>query len=200
VTDLDEAPEQAVVEKPTDEFDGTDGGGVLAAGTKDDGLVVDADDARVADGDAVGVATEIAIHLLGAAERTLGVDDPALVVEPRAATARGAIVEVVREKPAGAQACEAVEELPSKQRAEDVNRQQEFRRRGDPGLAVGCEATAGDDAVGVGMKASAATVPGARKSRSTTRSIPTTGVSSKWCACRDTRAELSRSSTPPASG
>jgi len=37
-----------VVEKPTDEFEGTDGGGVLAAPCEDDGLVVDADEARVA--------------------------------------------------------------------------------------------------------------------------------------------------------
>jgi hypothetical protein len=135
-----------------DEFSGTDGGGVLAAGAKDDGVVVDAHEASVADGNAMSVAAEVAIHLLGAAERALGVNDPALVVKPRAAAARGAVVEPVGEEAAGAHPFEAVHEFASEQRAEDVDRQQEIRRRADPGLAVGREPTAGDDAVGVGMK------------------------------------------------
>jgi hypothetical protein len=101
-----------VVEKPPDELDGTEGGGVLAARAKDDGVVVDADEARISDGDAVGVAAEVAVDLLGTAERALGVDDPAGVVTPRGRAARGAVVELVGEEAAGAQAFEAGEELP----------------------------------------------------------------------------------------
>lgn len=87
MANLNEALGQTVVEKSADEFDGGNGRDVLTAGAKDDGVVVDADEASVADGHAMGVTTEIAIHLLGTPERAFGVDDPALVVQARAAAA-----------------------------------------------------------------------------------------------------------------
>jgi hypothetical protein len=40
--------------------------------------VLDVDDAPVADGDAVGIASEVLEYLLGRAERGFGVDDPFL--------------------------------------------------------------------------------------------------------------------------
>jgi hypothetical protein len=43
-----------------------EGGGVPAAGAKEDGVIVDADEARISDGDAVGVEAEVALLTSGA--------------------------------------------------------------------------------------------------------------------------------------
>ena len=65
VADLDEAAWQAVVEESAQEFDGGQRGGAVAAGAKHDGVVFDAQEARVANGYAVGVAGEVPVDLLG---------------------------------------------------------------------------------------------------------------------------------------
>ncbi len=79
------------------EFDGRTGGVRAAAGAKDDGRIVDVDEAVVRDRDAMGVLVEIAKDLLRAAEGTLGVRDPTLSVEALPAPPRGAIGRVVVE-------------------------------------------------------------------------------------------------------
>lgn len=92
--DLDEAGGQAMLQEAEDELQRRQRRGLAGAGLEDDRGVVDAEQAAVADGDAVGVAAK---DVLGAAEGPLGVDDLALVVKVCPAPTRGAIVAVSRD-------------------------------------------------------------------------------------------------------
>ena len=76
VSDLDELVGQHVEQKSADELVGGEGAGLVAAGAEGDAVVGDAQQPRGGDGDAVGVAAEVAHDVLGAAEGALGVDDP----------------------------------------------------------------------------------------------------------------------------
>ena len=82
-----EATRQGVEQKAADELVGIERhdllpieafAAVVLVAEGDAGLV-EADEAAVRDGDPVGVAGEIGEHRLGAGERRLGVDDPALL-------------------------------------------------------------------------------------------------------------------------
>ena len=102
----------------------------------------------VRDGDAMSVAREIGEHGFGPGEGRLGVDHPALMAERREVAQEGAPVSERREaaeesKPAGVVECDqSGEEQATKQLAEDAHRQEERRSRGDPALAIECDAAA----------------------------------------------------------
>ena len=122
-----------------------------------DVALFEGDQSAVGDGDAVGVAAEIAQRVLRSAEGRLGIDDP--VVTEQGSEPRG-------EGPRFRQRCEvAVElklafmesrpqsgdELAAKDAAEHLDRQEEAVARRDPMGVVGSEASGGGDAVDVGM-------------------------------------------------
>ena len=119
--------------------------------------VIEPNQAAVGDGDAMGVAAEIAEHLLGAGERRLGVDDPVDAGQVIEASSEGGGIGERAEFPGEAQpaageggaqpAHEHVAEAPG----EHAHRQEEAEWTGDPACLVRCDAATGDDAVQVGM-------------------------------------------------
>ena len=84
VADADEAGGQDVEEEAAEELDGVEGEGFFDTAVavilpaERDAAVIDFQQAVVGNSHAVGVATEIVDDLGGAAERALGVDNPAL--------------------------------------------------------------------------------------------------------------------------
>jgi hypothetical protein len=105
---------EEVFEEAADEFDGMTRRAAVTAGAKDQGLVVEMEQAAVGDGDAMGVVAEIAKDLLRSAEGALGVNDPALVVEPLAATTRGAWLRGVVEFPSAKSVLRPARNFPRK--------------------------------------------------------------------------------------
>ena len=105
----------------------------------DPGLVV-GDEPPVRDGDTVGVAGEIGEHRLGAGERRLGVDNPALLPNWREVTQEGAPVGQMGhgseegEPPGFLQRDQAGEEQAAEQLAQDAHRQEEGWARRYPAL------------------------------------------------------------------
>jgi hypothetical protein len=81
VSDLDEAGWQDVQEKSAHEFQRGEVADFLFAGSEDDMVVVDVEDAMVGDGDPVGIQAEVTKERLGLLEGGLGVDDPRLAVQ-----------------------------------------------------------------------------------------------------------------------
>lgn len=115
---------------------------------------IEGGEAMVADGHAVGVAAEIAQHLLGSAEGRLGVDKPLLPAEPgeqflepcRIAELGGGAAAVELILPVELAKC--AEELLAEHRAQCGDGQKEERMFGrDPSLMIGRQSAAGDDAV-----------------------------------------------------
>ena len=96
VADAMEAGRQDVEEEPAHELVGLERHHLAAAflpvilPEEADGVVGHGDEAAVGDGDAMGVATEIGQHLLGAAEGRLGVDHPVDPAQRRAVGGEGA--------------------------------------------------------------------------------------------------------------
>lgn len=164
VTDLDETLGQDVLEKAANELDRVARRGGMAAGAKDDARGVGADEAGVRNGDAMGVATEVAVDLLGSAKGTLGVDDPTGVMQAPASATSGASIIGVTEVPAGLECGEAGEEFAAEERAEHMDGEEKGGRCGNPACAVEGEPAAGDDAMDVGMKPHAVTIPWVRGS------------------------------------
>ena len=84
VADAVEALWQHVHQEPADELVGSERHRLVSLGTLEpvvlppegDAVVIACDQAAVGDGDAVGVARQIAQHLLGPAERSFAVDHP----------------------------------------------------------------------------------------------------------------------------
>lgn len=156
--DLDVALRQDMKEEAPEELVCRKGDGLLTASAERDAAIVERDEAAVRESDAMGVAAEIAEDLLGAAEGTLGVDDPSrpmeLVLHPRESRLRrergGGPLEP--ERAAVVKAIEAGEELPAEEGAEHANGKEKVGASGDPLGAFGREATAGHNAVDVGME------------------------------------------------
>ena len=105
----------------------------------------------------MGVAAEIGQHLLGAAERRLGIDDPVdapQLVEPVGeGRGLGEAGEVAEEAQlAGVEGgLQVLEEQPAEQAREHAHRQEEAGPAGDPARAVEREAAARHDAMDVRM-------------------------------------------------
>lgn len=152
VADLDEALGQQVFEKAPNEFGRCDGGGFFTAGTEDDGVFIGADESGIADGDAMGVAPEIAVNLLGSTEGAFGVDDPTLFVQLRAAAAGGASISVVAELALTDKIFEGGEKLAAKQSAQNAHGKKEVWWCRNPATLILGESTTGDDAVDVRME------------------------------------------------
>ena len=74
--DLDEAGRQHVLHEAREELNRVNGRRLAIAGSEGDELGGDVDEPAVGDGDAMGVAPEVAQHVVGAAEWPLGVGDP----------------------------------------------------------------------------------------------------------------------------
>ena len=133
VTDAVEALGQDVEQEAPDELVGRERHGaeprlpvaavVLVA--EGDAALVEADEAAVRDGDAVGVAGEIGEHRLGPGEGRLGVDEPVLLPERR---------EMCGEGLSATQACRARRRTPAGP--------PRGRRRARPGRAAGTGGTA----------------------------------------------------------
>ena len=80
MADLEELMRQDVEEESAEELLGGERAGLLAAGTEDDLVVGDRQQARRRDADAVGVAAEIVDDLRGTTEGLLGEDDPVVLL------------------------------------------------------------------------------------------------------------------------
>ena len=103
------------------------------------------------------VAGEIGEHALGSAERRLGVDDEGALAQRAHALGEGGGVgeraEFAEEAEFAATEgrLQAVEEEPAEGPRQRVDGQEEVRLAGDPALAVGGEAAAGDETVNMRM-------------------------------------------------
>ena len=132
---------------------------LVAAGAEGDAARVEPDEAMVRQADTVGVAAEVAKHLVTVAEGRLAVDDPALLLELVAQGLESGAVGEARDGPDELElarrvgAAQAVEELSAQQLAQGAHGKQEVRGRGDPALTIERQATTGDDAVDMRVEA-----------------------------------------------
>jgi hypothetical protein len=112
----------------------------------------------VGDGDAVGIAAEVGIDMLGAVERFFGVGDPFLTPEFFEETMKGwFFLQVLRVPPEQEFSLvegffEGIEELPSHNQREGFDGDEEGVFCGDPVLGGGVESPAGDDEMEVGVE------------------------------------------------
>ena len=117
------------------------------------GAVLDGQQAVVGDGDAVGVASQVVEHAGGAVEGRLGVDDPLFLAQGGEVLVEGGGLGERGEGAFEAQAAlaegalELLEEERPEAAREDADRQEEAGPAGDPAVAGGGQAAAGDDAV-----------------------------------------------------
>ena len=119
--------------------------------------VGESDQAAVGDGDAMGVAAEIAEHLLGAGERRLGEDHPVDAGQRVELSGEGGGIGQAgegagqAELAAGEGGAQLQHEHVAEAAREHAHRQEEAGRTGDPARLVGRDAAAGHDAVQVRM-------------------------------------------------
>ena len=162
VADAVEAVRHGVLKEAADEFVGGQGHdlgfaalAVVLPGEADP-AVVEADQAAVGDGDAMGVAAEIAENLLRSGEGRLGVDHPVDGSQGIEAGSKGAGLGQAGESAGEAKFAvgsgtprrwcrNSVRNVSERTRTGRKNP----RRAGDPACLVGCDAAAGDDAVQV---------------------------------------------------
>jgi hypothetical protein len=112
----------------------------------------------IRDGYAMGVATKIVEHVLGAAERWFGVDDPMFAKqwsepggENLGLSEWSQIAGKVQLPPLKG-GLEAVDELTAKYTPEHVDGKKESRVGSNPAGVIGGESAGGDHAVDMGMK------------------------------------------------
>lgn len=161
VSGLDEAGWQDVQEKSAHEFQRGKLADLLVAGSEDDTVVVDVEDTMVGDGDPVGIQAEVTKERVGLLEGGLGEDNPRLAVQRVFQLGEGRGLEQTGHALGNAgrdgelafveESRKTVEKFATKERAQDVDREQVFFVRIDP-PALGIEATAGHDAMQVRMK------------------------------------------------
>jgi hypothetical protein len=154
VTDAMKAVRQGVEQEAADEFTGAEGDDLRLAGVaivfpaEGDFILGHGHQPRVCHGDAVRGAAEIGQHLFRPAERRLG--NPFQAPQVAEATSEdgrfGEVGEIVLD--GGAQ---LVEEEAAEKPRKDADRQEEARPAGDPAGALGRRATAGYDAMDMGM-------------------------------------------------
>jgi hypothetical protein len=154
---------QGVLEEETDELLGGHGHhlakGVAVVGPGEGDLaVLKGQDALVADGDAVGVATEVFQHAGRSAKGGLSVNHPFLIFQGSQEAGKGARVAQGLELSEKLQGAIGVSLLQSLQHqlaeagGEDFDGQEKLRFGGDPALMVRGETAAGNDAVEVGVE------------------------------------------------
>src|SRR5260370_67901 len=96
----------------------------------------------------MGVAAEVADHLLGPAEWSLGIDDPFLAVQGFGNASKVDAAEL--QLPFLDEAAQRIEQLAAEQTGKDFDRKQETPLRAQPSSVVSTQSTAGHDAVQVG--------------------------------------------------
>jgi hypothetical protein len=112
----------------------------------------------IGDGDAVGIAAEVGIDMLGAVERFFGVGDPFLAPEFFEETMKGwFFLQGLRVSPAQEFSLvegffEGIDELSSHNQREGFDGDEEGVFSGDPVLGGGVESSTGDDEVEVGVE------------------------------------------------
>jgi hypothetical protein len=122
-----------------------------------DAGLVERDQPRVGDRDAVSVAGEIGEHGLRSGEGFLGVDDPLGAAQRRERGVEDALVgeriEIAEEGQAAGlmQGRESLEKEAAEQAGEDAHGQEETGPAGDPARPVRRQAAAGDDDVDMRM-------------------------------------------------
>src|SRR5574341_2296087 len=157
VADTDKSARQHVEEEATHEVgprQSNEAGGVAAAPiaiAKGHRAVFERHQALVADGDAMGVATEVAQDLLRSRHGRLAVDDPLLGGRLLQQAPAQGWTRYGRVR--GELAFEGLEQLAAEDAREGPHRHQEARASTDPALLQRIQAAAGDDAVEVGMEA-----------------------------------------------
>ena len=161
VTDAVKAVGQAVEQEAANELIGVEGHhlglvplAVIAPLEADPGPV-DGDEPAVGDRHAVGVAAEVGEHLLGRAERRLGVDHPVDLAQAFELMGEGRTVDQPRQITEEAQApgvesrLQLLQEQPPIEPREHVDGQEEGRPAGEPALAIRRQPAAGDNAMEV---------------------------------------------------
>jgi len=159
MADLDEAFGEDMEDEASKKLVGRESDLVRTACAKGDAVLVEGDEAVIADADTMGVLAEVAKDLLLVAEGRLAVDDPPdtleLVTESPEAVVigegGGGPVEV--EPPFAVSEAHCIEELSAEELPQGVDRKEVVAGGGDPALGIRGQTTAGDDAVDVGVKA-----------------------------------------------
>src|SRR4029077_2427085 len=121
-------------------------------------LPVEGQQAVIGNGDAMGVAAQVAEHLGGSAEGRLGIDDPLLVLQllhqsrKQFLVLEGGCGTAAVQRSVAVEALQSAQELVAKDAAKHRNGQQEARMRMDPALVIWGESAAGDDTVDMRME------------------------------------------------
>jgi hypothetical protein len=115
-----------------------------------DGAVLQGDEALVSDGNAVGVASEIAQGLFWSGDRRFAVDDPGLGRGLTEEHASSFLREV--KIPGDERLLKRGKQLSAEELGEGAHGQEEVGPARDPALTVEAEAATGDDEVEVGME------------------------------------------------
>jgi hypothetical protein len=156
VSDAHQASRQDVEQETAEELGNVEGHQSVAVAArpvspaKGHAVVVEGDESAVGDGDAVGVAAEVAQHLLGAGEGRFAVDDSVFasgLAESSVRVDLGARQLAVFET-----RLEPVQQLGAEQPGQDAHREEEARPGRDSALAVRMEASTRDNAVDVRME------------------------------------------------
>src|SRR5229473_2500417 len=109
----------------------------------------------------MGVAAEVADHLLGPTEWRLGIDDPFLAVQGFGNASKVDATEL--QLPFLDEAAQRIEQLAAEQTGKDFDWKQETPLRAQPSSVVSTQSTAGHDAVQVGVKTPSITIPTVRR-------------------------------------
>ena len=147
---LDVAGRQYMLNEAREELLAGQGGGFAVPGPERHPVLVHGEKALVGEPDAMRVPTEVADHLLGTAEGSLRVDDPAHSVK------RLEIDAAKIELPSAVRAVERGEHLSAEEGAHHSNGEEEVAARAHPALRVVGETAAGNDGVHVRVKAEVA--------------------------------------------
>ena len=165
MADAMEAARQHVQEKAADELGRVERHGLAPVASFDavvlpfegDAGLVERDQPRVRDCDAMGVAREIGEDGLGSGEGPLGVDEPIGAAQRRERGVEGALVgersEIAEEGQAASlmQGRETFEEEAAEESRKHAHGQKEAGPAGDPARAIPRQAAAGNDDVDMGM-------------------------------------------------
>src|SRR5450432_1257120 len=98
------------------------------------------------------IAAEVPEDLFGAAEGTLGIDDPVGLVEASSSTTGRPVGQIVAKGAVANGFLEGGEELAAKEGPEDAHGKEEIWLGGDPAASVERQPTTGDEAMGVRVK------------------------------------------------
>ena len=125
--------------------------------TEGDVALLKGDESAVGDGDAVGVAAEIAQRVLRSAEGWLGIDNPVVAEQGSEPCGEASWFRKWREVTVELElvvvegGLQSGDKLAAKDMAEHLHREEERMTRRDPAHVIGSEAAGGGHAVDMGM-------------------------------------------------